>query len=118
MNSISITNTTQLMDVLPRVQKYVHDIAKSKGWWDTPPEDGTVVALMHAELSEALEAMRHGWPQSEVVPEVDPVTEELADVVIRILDFAGRKELPLAEAIVSKIEYNRTRPHKHGGKKF
>jgi len=111
-------NSKALLDVLPKVQKYVHAIAVSKGWWENPPEDGTIIALMHSELSEALEALRHGNPQSVKVPEVDHVSEELADVVIRILDYAEQKQLPLAQAIVAKIEYNRTRQYKHGGKEF
>lgn len=37
----------------------IHQTAKSKGWWDTPRSFGEVVALVHSELSEALEFERN-----------------------------------------------------------
>ena len=46
------------------------------------------------------------------------ILAELADVIIRIMDYARGKGLNVAEALVLKMEYNTTRPYKHGGKKF
>ncbi len=37
--------------------KEVHDTAREKGWWDKERNDGEMIALMHSELSEALEAL-------------------------------------------------------------
>lgn len=73
---------------------------------------------MHSELSEALEALRHGNKPDDHIPEFSGVEAELADVVIRILDYAEARGLRLAEAIEAKILYNSTRPRRHGGKKF
>ena len=95
-------------------------IALDHGWVvkDTPEDKGLKIALMHSELSEALEAVRNGNPQSEKIPEFTLLEEELADVVLRIMNFGGQLKLRIAEAIVAKDEYNSNRPYKHGGKQF
>jgi NTP pyrophosphatase (non-canonical NTP hydrolase) len=96
----------------------VHNTAVDKGWWDTERNDGEIIALMHSELSEALEAIRHGNPPDDKVPEFSGAEAELADVIIRIMDMAPARNWRIAEAIVAKMAYNKTRSHKHGGKKF
>lgn len=87
-----------------------HSIARSKGWWEDERNDGELIALMHSELSEALEAMRARGSK-------DNIAEELADCCIRIFDFCGAREIDLEKILVKKIEYNKTRPYRHG-KKF
>jgi len=95
-------------------------IAIEHGWIvkDTPEDKGLKIALMHSELSEALEAVRVGDPKSEKIPDFTLLEEELADVVLRIMNFGGQLGLRIAEAIVAKDEYNSKRPYKHGGKAF
>lgn len=100
------------------LQKVAHEIAKSKGWWDEPRTDGELVVLMHSELSEVVEALRDGNPVSEKIPPHTKRDEELADVVIRVLDYAERSNIDLGKVIVDKMSYNRGRPHRHGGKAF
>jgi NTP pyrophosphatase (non-canonical NTP hydrolase) len=96
----------------------VQEIAISKGWWKGDRNDGEMIALMHAELSEALEGLRHGNPISDHICGYSAVEEELADVVIRIMDYAMSRKYQVANAIIAKIEFNRNRPYMHGGKKF
>ena len=83
-----------------------------QGFWESD-NTGEKIALMHSELSEALEADRKDL-EAEHIPGFTGVEEELADVVIRILDFAGHHNLRLGEALSAKIAYNLTRPFKHG----
>lgn len=92
----------------------MYQISSSKGFWDTERNEGEAIALMHSELSEALEAARHGNPQSEKIPEFSQIEEEFADAVIRILEWCEGKGYNLSGAILAKAAYNRKRPPMHG----
>ena len=100
-----------------------HAIAREKGWYDGPPRSvPELIALMHSELSEALEAYREGdgVPLAEIEASGNGKPEgfavELADTIIRIADAAAYLGIDLEAAIVAKMRYNRTRPRRHGGK--
>jgi len=90
--------------------KKCHSTAKNKGWWDSKRNDGEIIALMHSELSEALEAMRNHLNQ-------DAIAEELADCCIRIFDYCGAQKIDLEKVLLKKMSFNETRSFRHG-KKF
>lgn len=90
----------------------IHAFMTAQGFWQSE-NTGEKIALMHSELSEALEADRKSLP-SDKIDGFSGVEEELADVLIRILDFAGHHQLRLGEALTAKVLYNLTRPYKHG----
>ena len=92
----------------------VHDNAREKGFYESSRSTAEMIALMHSELSEALEADRHGNPASEHIPEFSALEEEFADVIIRVMDTAVHLKLRLAEAILAKHAFNVERPAKHG----
>jgi NTP pyrophosphatase (non-canonical NTP hydrolase) len=106
------------MTTLDEMMETAHAINVKNGWWEQDRNDGELIALMHSELSEALEHLRHGNPPSDHIPTFSGVEEEMADVVIRVLDFCSARNLRITEAINAKLLFNAGRGYKHGGKKI
>lgn len=80
--------------------------ARANGFHDKKREFGTIISLIHSELSECLEAHREGnWPG---------VKEEFADVIIRVADTCGAYNIDLESEVTKKMRYNKQRPHLHG----
>lgn len=112
-------------------QDLAHGTAENAGWYRDPKTGeriqrnfGEVVALMHSELSEALEADRKGL-MDEKLPHRPGVEVEFADCIIRILDTAAALGLDVAGALIEKNRFNAQRAdHKlenraaAGGKRY
>lgn len=89
-----------------------------------PERAGNKIALMHGELSEAHEGLRKG-KMDDHLPHRKAEEVELADTIIRILDYCGWRGFDIAGALAEKLAYNATRQdHTHearravGGKSF
>jgi len=102
------------VEVFNDLAKNIHRNAVDKGFWDKERNDGELLMLTVSELAEACEALRHGNPPDNHIPEFSGAEVELADAVIRIMDHAEGRGWRLAEAMIAKNTYNKSRPHKHG----
>lgn len=54
------------------------------------------------------------WPGDAHTPKPEGVPSEIADIVIRCLDFADEAGFSLIDAILEKLAYNETRERLHG----
>jgi len=116
---------------LSQATRLCHEKAVTNGWWSDPVtrqrvrrNKGELIALMHSELSEALEGERKGLMDAHL-PLRRSAEVELADLLIRVFDYAGAHGYDLAGAVMEKLAYNDMRAdHKltnrlaEGGKKF
>jgi NTP pyrophosphatase (non-canonical NTP hydrolase) len=96
---------------ISNLQQEAWEIADNHGFHEGPAGEDTrsrakILALIHSEVSEALEADRAGDDEN--------YAEELADIVIRVLDHAESEGIDLGSEIVKKMDENRIREHKHG----
>lgn len=85
---------------------------------------GEMIALIHSEISEAMEGERKNL-MDDHLPHRPMVEVEMADAIIRIMDYCGRFNYDIGGAIVDKLAYNANRADhkienrkKEGGKKF
>jgi len=115
---------------LSALTETAHGNSKAAGWYNDPKTGrpvrrnvGEMIALIHSEISEGLEAVRKGLPDDHL-PHRTGIEVELADAVIRIADLAGYMGLDLGGAVVEKMEYNKNRAdhkienRKNNGKQF
>lgn len=91
--------------------------AHNKGFYEKPQETGTRLMLMVTEIAEACDADRKDL-RDDKIPEFLGLEAELADCIIRIMDFSAEKDLRVAEAVVAKMKFNKTRDYLHGNKKY
>ena len=90
-----------------------HQASLTAGWWDGISKDDKIIiaaklALVHSEISEALEGHRKDL-MDDKLPHRKAIEVELADAAIRIFDLAGWLDLDLGGALVEKMAFNAQR---------
>lgn len=117
---------------LNELAKEANQIAVDHGWWDPEPTFGELIALMHSELSEALEEYRADrgmvWHKVEEIKARYPgesdvklvshkpegIAVELADCIIRILDWCGHKDMKPDGILLNIHELHKDEPEHEG----
>lgn len=121
----------------------VHKNAVAHGWWDNNPSFAETALMCHSEISEAVDEYRNDMPMCYVMkktcaecpdypagahymetdmskwtPEDKPegVAVEMADCMIRLLDWFAANGLDVEAILLAKHAYNRGRSYRHGGK--
>jgi len=94
----------------------LHEVAVEKGFWPEDVDDIFIAKqcmMIVSEVTEVMEAIRKDKGEEEI-------TKEFADILIRTLDLyagaveAGYTKLSLDQALREKVDFNKTRPEKHG----
>lgn len=117
-----------------RLMLDIADVNRANGWVTNDRSFGDDIALIHSEASEAYEEYRAGHKPGDryysddtftttnarnadgVLRKPEGVPSELADVIIRVLDTCYRNDIDIDAVLAEKLEHNRTRGHRHGGK--
>lgn len=123
--------------MINKLSKEIHANNKAKGFYEKEKNIGEMLALIHSEVSEALEADRTnvyaklkesqknvlmGWVNDSDFKEhfessvKDTFEDELADIMIRVMDLSIFKSIDLEFHVKAKMKYNSLRSYKHGKK--
>lgn len=112
---------SEIKTSINKLAKKCFEDAYERGWYDPAKSDLETLAMVITEVCEAVEEIRNHqvafyYTKNSEKPEGWGV--EVADAIIRLLDFAAYKGLDIGNLIETKLEYNLTRTYRHGGKEF
>lgn len=115
--------------MLDKLAREIHEHNRRQGFYDrerlraVDPVNGDVegrpenpslpsekLLLIVSEVCEAQDALRNGDEANEA--------EEIADILIRTLDYAAWRGISLDREVAAKMDANRRRPRLHGRKAF
>ncbi len=107
---------------IKELQATAYSNATILGWNEKHISFTEMIALIHTEVSEALESYRDNEPVSYLNNEFNPskpcgVASEFADILIRVGHYSELLGIDLEAEVKRKLEYNLSRSYRHGNKK-
>lgn len=126
-----MTNLKQALQGITALQTICHQASVNGGWWHDlhtgeklNRNKAELLCLIHSEVSEIMEAERKDL-MDDKLPHRKGAEVEIADTIIRLMDYAGAYGYDVAGALEEKLAYNAQRAdHKpenrkgENGKKF
>ena len=114
-----------------KIAAEVHKLAWEKGWHSHDETEDHFIERTCNNLHDEVSELHEGWRNNRLhspcdkaaklaelgLPFLSCLEEELADIVIRVLDASKKLGVDIRRAIIVKHEFNRTRPRRHGGKR-
>lgn len=97
---------TRILAGLAYAQVEAHESSKRYGYWEKDRSITEAVALIHRDAAHLLELLTVGDGPSSKLHDVTRLEEKMADIIIRVLDIGGGKNLRIPSALVAKLEYN------------
>ncbi len=114
-----------VLRMIDGVARHVHEEIELTGFYDDVDDDdprhvACVAGLISSEVNEMIETVREPTmlPAPKIGPEFTHEEEEAADTFIRHLDYCGWRGISLGAAVRAKLKINKSRGHRHGGKRF
>jgi NTP pyrophosphatase (non-canonical NTP hydrolase) len=132
-------DTENVLSALLAVEHECHQTSLDHGWWEKHDQLKRAIGGEHSslisenkeeidrlyvlsklmlsvsELSEAVEGVR-GDKMDDHLPRYKMIEVEIADCFVRLFDLSKRFDLHVCEALLAKMEYNKSRPYRHGNK--
>ena len=126
-----------MTNTMNELRDKIYQNAKDKGFWDKERNMGEALMLIVTELAEALEVHRASgqlkeftegqklslekmsdeqFPETFSIMVKDSFHDEMADVLIRVLDLCGGYNIDIDWHVKMKMRYNATRSRLHGKK--
>jgi NTP pyrophosphatase (non-canonical NTP hydrolase) len=119
------------MKTLDQIADAVHKLAWDKGWHSAEEGEDAFVERMCNNLHDEISELHEAWRNNNLrgicdkadkmaelgIPPMTCIEEEMADILIRILDNARKLNVDIQSAIERKHKFNSERSHRHGGKR-
>lgn len=127
------------MGALHDLAEEIAKINRANGWYDVERSVSDELILIVGEVAEAheedrkgrgptdryyrgaaggLSMMFHSGEKETPLNKPEGIPSEMADILIRVLDFCWRFDIDIDGVVAEKLAYNATRGHRHGGKRI